>query len=139
MTSASNNQVQGHSTGILWTAIAFGLATGLLEGLGLLIFHGYGWGNTRIPEGVSASIIWISAAVNLVLFAMLGTLASLAQRALPNVSLKRPVLFVFCFLAFVDLAGLSGRIGPIGAIVFAAGLTTLASRWFGKKDDALRT
>ena len=56
------------SVGLLSIAAAFGLTTGLLEGLGLLIFHGYGWGNSRIPEGVSASIVWISAAVNLGLF-----------------------------------------------------------------------
>ena len=115
---------------ILWTAGAFGLATGLLEGAGLLLFHGYGWGNTRIPEGVSARIVWISAAVNLGLFLLMGLGAFLAQRTLRKPWVMRATLILFAFMMFVDLLGVSGRIGPLGMIVFAAGVSSFVGRWF---------
>jgi arylsulfatase A-like enzyme len=119
------------STGdILWTAMAFGLVTGLLEGAGLLLFHGYGWGNTRIPEGVSASIVWISAIVNLGLFLLLGLVVGLSQRSLRRPWILRATLTAFAFLLFVDLLGVSGRIGPLGMIVFAAGVSSFVGRWF---------
>ena len=122
----------------LTAAAAFGLATGLLEGAGLLIFRGYGWGNSRIPEGVSASIVWISAAVNLGFFLLLGLLFWFLQRILRRDSIVRAMLYAFAFLMFVDLLGVSGRIGPLGMIVFAAGLASFAGRWFFTHLDTLR-
>ena len=124
---------------ILWTAGAFGLATGLLEGAGLLLFHGYGWGNTRIPEGVSASIVWISAAVNLGLFLLIGLGAFLAQRTLRKLWVLPATLTLFAFLMFVDLLGVSGRIGPLGMIVFAAGVASFVGRWFYEYWQSVRS
>lgn len=124
--------------GLLSIAAAFGLTTGLLEGLGLLIFHGYGWGNSRIPEGVSASIVWISAAVNLGLFLLAAFLFLLIRRALRCKWTLRPMLFVFAFLLFVDLLGVSGRIGPLGMIVFSAGLASFVGRWLYSQVDGVR-
>jgi arylsulfatase A-like enzyme len=115
--------------GVLGTAAAFGLATGLLEGGGLLLFRGFGWGNSRIPEGVSPSIVWTSAAVNLGLFLILGVVVWLLQRAVRRLWVLRAMLLVFSFLLFVDLLGVSGRIGPLGMIIFAAGLASFAGRW----------
>jgi arylsulfatase A-like enzyme len=116
----------------------FGLVTGLLEGVGLLIFRGYGWGNSRIPEGVSASIVWISALVNLGLFLVLGLLFWSLQRAIRRSGVVRAMLLVFAFLLFVDLLGVSGRIGPLGMIVFAAGLANFLGRWLYARWDGVQ-
>jgi len=122
----------------LATAAGFGLLTGLLEGLGLLTFRGYGWGNTRIPEGVSADIVWISALVNLGLFLVLGTFFGGLYGALRRDGVIRAMTLVFSFLLFVDLLGISGRIGPLGMIVFAAGLASFAGRWLFVHGDELQ-
>jgi arylsulfatase A-like enzyme len=131
---------KGLSVGnVLSVAAAFGLATGLLEGLGLLIFRGYGWGNSRIPEGVSASIVWISALVNLGLFLLVGFSFYGLQKVLRGSSIWRAMLFVFSFLLFVDLLGVSGRIGPLGMIAFAAGLASFVGRWLFGDIEGLRS
>jgi arylsulfatase A-like enzyme len=109
-------------------AAAFGLVTGLLEGLGLLAFHGFGLWNSRIPEGVSAPIVGISAAVNCGLFVAVGCLLLLAWKLLPSLPLMRAAGFVFTFLICADLLGVSGRISPLGIVALSAGLATVASR-----------
>jgi arylsulfatase A-like enzyme len=106
--------------------------------VGLLIFRGYGWGNTRIPEGVSASIVWVSASVNLGLFALLGLVSWALVRALRRPWISRATLYVFAFLLFVDLLGVNGRIGPLGMIVFAAGLASVAGKLLHERMAAIR-
>ena len=48
------------------------------------------------------------------------------------------MLFVFAFLLFVDLLGVSGRIGPLGMIVFSAGLASFVGRWLYSQVDGVR-
>src|SRR5580704_10823889 len=64
------------SAHLLMLAACFGLITGLIEGFGLQTFHGFQWFalNSRIPEGVSIEILWISPIINLVFFLFVGLL-----------------------------------------------------------------
>lgn len=116
-------------------AAAFGLVTGLLEGLGLLTFHGFGIWNSRIPEGVSAPIVGISAIVNLALFVAVGGGLLVAGKLLPRLPLMQAAGFVFTFLLCADLLGVSGRISPLGIVVLSAGLATVASRHFASRSQ----
>lgn len=119
------------STGrMLLLSACFGLLIGLVEGLGLLAFHGFPWFtlNSRIPEGVSIEILWISPVVNLILFLMLGIVLAILGRLLPRLPMLRVALFLFPFLAIVDWLGLTDRISLIAALALGAGLGTVASR-----------
>src|SRR4030088_736199 len=93
---------------MLLLAAGFGLLTGLVEGLGLLAFHGFPWFtlNSRIPEGVSSEILWISPIVNLILFLMMGLILAALGRLMPRRPIVRIALFLFLFLAIVDWLGL---------------------------------
>ena len=98
---------------------AFGLAAGLLEGLGLLLIRGYGIGNPRIPEGVSGPIVGISAVVNLCLFLAVGIALLALNRVFKTLPLMRAAIFVFSFLLLADLLGVTGRISPLGVIALS--------------------
>jgi arylsulfatase A-like enzyme len=109
-------------------AAAFGLAAGLLEGLSLLLTRGYGIGNPRIPEGVSAPIVGISAVVNLCLFLAVGIALLALKRMFQTLPLMRAATFAFSFLLLADLLGVTGRISPLGVIALSAGLASVISR-----------
>lgn len=120
---------------ILLLAACFGLITGLVEGLGLLAFHGLPWFvlNSRIPEGVSVEILWISPLVNLSLFLIVGLVLAALRGLFPRFPALRVALFLFSFMAMVDWTGLTGRIGPIAMIVLAVGFgTVMSGRMYSK-------
>jgi arylsulfatase A-like enzyme len=122
---------QNVSTGsMLLLSACFGLITGLVEGLGLLAFHGFPWFsfNSRIPEGVSAEILWVAPVFNLILFLLLGLVLATLRRLLARFPILRVALFLFPFLAIVDWLGLTDRISLLAALALGAGLGTVASR-----------
>src|SRR5579872_162764 len=126
---------------MLLLSACFGLITGLVEGLGLLAFHGLPWFtlNSRIPEGVSVEILWISPVVNLCLFLALGLVIVTLSRVFPRLSWLRVSLFLFSFMAVADWAGLTGRIGPLAVLVLAIGFGTVVSgRLYQKRAALLR-
>src|SRR3984885_8669943 len=147
MSSSVRNVVQNNSTSslpagsFLLLSACFGLITGLVEGLGLLAFHGLPWFtlNSRIPEGVSVEILWISPVVNLLLFLFLGLVILALSRLFPRLPWLRISLFLFSFMAVADWAGLTGRVGPIAVLVLAVGFGTVASgRLYQKRAALLR-
>jgi len=125
--SQDNSEGTVSASRLLVLAACFGLITGLLEGVGLLAVHGFGWLNSRIPEGVSVEIVWISAIVNLLIFSALGVGLVTLGRIFPRLPVLRYAYFLFPFLAFADWVGLSGRISVLGVGAFAAGLAVIVS------------
>src|SRR5580693_2803119 len=83
------------SAHLLMLAACFGLITGLIEGFGLQTFHGFQWFalNSRIPEGVSIEILWISPIINLVFFLFVGLLLAILGRLAPRLPILRVALF----------------------------------------------
>jgi arylsulfatase A-like enzyme len=137
----SNSAQNLPARSLLLLSACFGLVTGLVEGLGLWAFHGLPWFtlNSRIPEGVSVEILWISPVVNLFLFLALGLVVVAFSRLFPRPSWLRISLFLFSFMAVADWAGLTGRIGPIAVLVLAVGFGTVASgRLYEKRATLLR-
>jgi len=127
------------SARLLLLAACFGLITGLIEGFGLQAFHGFQWFvlNSRIPEGVSIEILWISPLVNLVFFLFVGLLLAILGRFAPRLPILRVALFLFSFMAVLDWLGLTGRIGILAELVLATGLATVISRRMHEKSAAL--
>jgi len=125
MTTSANKSASSLSAGgMLLLSACFGLITGLVEGVGLLAFHGMPWFalNSRIPEGVSVEILWISPLVNLLFFLCVGVVLTLLR-----IRQLRPALFVFSFLAIIDWTGLTGRVGPIAMLILGIGFATVVS------------
>jgi arylsulfatase A-like enzyme len=124
---------------LLLLAGCFGLITGLIEGFGLQAFHGFEWFglNSRIPEGVSIEILWISPIVNLVFFLFLGFILAILGRLAPRLPVLRITLFLFSFMAVVDWVGVTGRIEVWAELVLAAGLATVISRRMYERRAAL--
>jgi len=140
---AQSNSARNVPAGsMLLLSACFGLATGLAEGLGLWAFHGLPWFtlNSRIPEGVSVEILWISPIVNLFLFLFLGLVIATLSRLFPRLPWLRVSLFLFSFMAIADWTGLTGRIGPIAQLALALGFGTVASgRMYQKSAAVLRS
>jgi arylsulfatase A-like enzyme len=124
---------------LLLLAACFGLVTGLVEGFGLQAFHGFEWFglNSRIPEGVSIEILWISPIVNLIFFLFLGLVLAVLGRLVPRLPVLRIALFLFSFMAVVDWVGVTGRIGVWAELILAAGLATVISRRMYERRAAL--
>jgi arylsulfatase A-like enzyme len=120
---------------LMLLAACFGLITGIIEGFGLQAFHGFEWFalNSRIPEGVSIEILWISPLVNLVLFLFLGLLLAILARLLPRLPWLRVALFLFSFMAVLDWVGLTGRIAIWAELALAIGLASVVSRYLYEK------
>jgi arylsulfatase A-like enzyme len=137
------NQQERLSTGrLLLLAASFGVITGLIEGLGLLAFHGFPWFvlNSRIPEGVSIEILWVSPIVNLCVFLLIGLILAALRGIFSGFPTLRVALFLFSFMAVVDWTGVTGRIGPIAIIVLAAGFGTVVStRLYAKSASLLHS
>ena len=113
-----------------------GLVTGLLEGAGLLGFQELGWLNWNVAQlAVASEILWISPVFDLLLFSAAGLVLWALARWLPRLAWTRIATFVLLLMAFFDLLALSGKIRLAGAIVLAAGLATVCSRWIAKREE----
>jgi len=122
---------------VLLLAAWFGLVTGLAEGIGLLAAQKLDWLEWEtLQRGVALEIVWISSFVDLILFGAVGLFLILVARVFPRLPIARVSVFVFAFMAFADLAALTGRLYLYAVVVFAAGLTTVFVRWFGRHDEA---
>ncbi len=117
-------------TGILAMAAWFGLITGLVEGSALLLFQRLHWLTWDIAQrGVSAEIIWISCAFDLVLFGVAGLVLCASGRML-----RRDVFgvatFLFIFLMCFDWLVIIGRIRHYAIALLSLGVASLLIRWF---------
>jgi len=139
---AQDNSARNVSAGsLLLLSACFGLITGLVEGLGLLAFHGFQWFslNSRIPEGVSVEILWVSPVFNLFFFLFIGLVIASLSRLFPRLPWLRVSLFLFSCMAIADWAGLTGRIGPIAVVALSAGFGMVVSgRMFQNRAAILR-
>jgi arylsulfatase A-like enzyme len=116
----------------------FGLVTGLLEGLGLLVFQNLGWlGWNAVEHGVSAEIVWISAFFDFFLFGILGLALSTAYHFFPWIQMTRFAIWFFASLSLLNWLALAfiRRIYFVAILVLAVGLAIQFTRWF-IKDDA---
>lgn len=121
---------------ILVVGAWFGLVTGLVEGLSLLIFQRINWQNWARMIHVSAPIAWISPVVSLLLFLGIAFGAWVVARFFPRRPLLRVLVFVFATLAVYDWLALMGRLYYIACLIFALGLAAVFSRWFAQHSAA---
>ena len=125
-------------SGTLFLAAAwFGIATGLVEGGGLLLFQRINWARWGPMMHVSEEILWIAPLVDLLLFSLLTVFVSLLAGAASR-NAWRMVVPTLAFLAAYDWLTLTARLSRNACLLLALGVAVAFGRWFGKHELAAR-
>ena len=118
-------------------SIWFGLLTGLVEGVLLLVLHRAVWLTWRLQNrAIWYETLWIAPVVDTLLFTLLGGGFVLAQWILPSLPIKKIAWRTFLFLAVFDwaLIGLFGRIRLIAIFILALGISIQVINSLAKRD-----
>src|SRR5436305_13405131 len=91
-TQAETSRASASATSLLLIPIWFGIVTGLIEGVGLLIFQRINWAQWGRVIHVSKQILWIYPLVDLLFFLILALVVWSASR-LPLLIPSIPLLF----------------------------------------------
>jgi arylsulfatase A-like enzyme len=123
---------------IIVFALWLGAATGLVEGGLFPVLLELSWRSWTMQQwSVFSKIVWISTALNVLLFLAVGLFVLLLRCWLPRLGLLRWSVFLFVWLACFDWLAISHRIHPFSAFVLAAGLASVAMRWFSRHEPSV--
>lgn len=120
-------------------AIWFGILTGLLEGVGLLLFQRINWQRWGPMVHVSKEIVWISPIVNVLFFAAIALTLTLLARLSPGIPAQRALVFVLVFLSVYDWLTLSERLLHLACLLLALGVAFAFARWFSRNCERVLT
>lgn len=113
------------ATDILRYSIWFGLLTGLVEGVLLLVFQRFELLKGQITYlGSGWQVLWVAPVFDLLLFLGGGVILAVFAQFIPQVWAKRLALFTLSFLLAFSWVGayLSGRLSPVATGILAAGV-----------------
>lgn len=117
----------------LLIAAWFGIVAGLVEALGLLLFQRLNWASWGPMLHVSAPIIWISPAVDVVLFSLLALSVVLVAQITPRVRTGKAIVFLLTFATIYDWANLTGRLYHSSSLLLALGIAIVVTRWIANR------
>jgi arylsulfatase A-like enzyme len=118
-------------------ALGAGIAAGLIEGVGLLLFQRINWARWGPMMHVSPEIIWISPIVDAFLFLTLALVCYIAARIAPRFPAMRALIFVLTFLTVYDWLTLTSRLYHRACLLLALGVAVAFTRWCGKRESTL--
>ena len=110
-------------------AVWFGVATGLVEGLGLLWFQRVNWARWGATIHVSLPILWISMLVDVAIFLFLALMFFAIARLVPRVRVLNGLVFLLGFLALYDWLSVTGRLRVVSCALLAVGVAVAFTRW----------
>jgi hypothetical protein len=134
MAIAAAESPGGVSANVLVIALWFGLAAGLVEGLGSLALQSLGW-----HYGIWIEMVWVSPVFAALLFVSLGmvlVLAHLAYRRLPVLTVAVFLFASLAFFIFLELA-LPWQVHTGALTLLSAGLGSVITRGFSRYRDPL--
>ena len=114
----------------------WGIATGLVEAAGLLVFQRLNWARWGPMMHVSKEIFWISPVVDAIFFFSLALLCSLLARFAPRLPAGRITVFLLTFLSIYDWLTLTNRLYHRACLLLALGAAVAFARWCGRREDA---
>lgn len=120
----------------LAVGIWFGVATGLVEGFGLLLFQRINSARWGPMIHVSEEIIWISPLVDLGFFLLPALIVGVVGRLIPRLPAMRVLIFLLAFLSVYDWLTLTGRLYYRACLLLALGVAAAFSRWFHSHESA---
>jgi arylsulfatase A-like enzyme len=126
-------------TTVLAIAVWFGIATGLVEGAGLLLFQRLDWARWGPMVHVSEPILWVSPLVDVTFFVLLGLIAALIARIVPRLPMLRILVLVLSALSIFDWLTLTGRFYQWSSRLLALGAAFAFSRWFAQRELRVAT
>jgi arylsulfatase A-like enzyme len=116
---------------VLGLAIWFGLAGGLLQGILAWTFQQAGWVAWKeLLASVDLNVLWVSPAVNALLFFSLGVILLPVLRFLSQWQVI--ATGIFATLTFYGCLSVPGRLRERGAVMLALGCGVVVSRWMGR-------
>lgn len=138
MSQSVKDNFKDFTKNILTLAAAFGLITGLVEGVLLFSLHRFEWLTWRLQNRAYwYETLWIAPLVDVILFSLAGMALALIgfplRKKVPVIKLS---LFLFSVLATVDwlFIILFGRISLVAILVLATGLGVQAFTYFSKRE-----
>ena len=133
------NQNSGSFRSLITVAVWFGMVCGFAEGLSLLVFQRVNWERWGAVAHVSKPILWISPAVNVLLFIAIVVLLGLPFRFLPRLPRTRIVIFILAFLTMYDWLTLTERLSHRACELLALGVAAAFTRWSDRnREQVLR-
>lgn len=124
---------------ILQLAAAFGLMTGLVEGMLLLGLHQADLLTWRLQNrAIWYETLWIAPLVDLILFALMGGFFVLLGRLFPRLPLTKIAWFTYILLTVFDwiFIVLFGKISIIAIVILGAGVSIQVFNYFIKRETA---
>ena len=113
----------------------FGIAAGMVEGIGLLVFQHVNWERWGPMIHVSKEILWISPIVNVLFFSAIAMLIVLLARLIGRMSAHRVLIFALAFLTAYDWLDLTSRLDRRACLILAVGAAFAFSRWVVAKPN----
>src|SRR5579864_4562097 len=111
-------------------AVWFGIVTGLIEGIGLLLFERINWARWGPMIHVSRPIVWISPIVDTCFFLVVSVLVWFLSRAVRQIPAQQSLIFLLSSLAIYDWLTLTGRLYRFACVLLALGAAAVSMRWF---------
>ena len=136
----TKNSFSNNARNIILTTVWFGLITGIVEGITLLVLKKYEFLFWRLTNrAIWYETLWISPIFDLLLFLLIGVAFVILARITNRTWVHKLLVFVLIFLAIFDwlYIVLAGRISIIALIVLTAGLSLQLSRWFFKYEKSV--
>ena len=128
-------QVTRASAGVgllLAIAVWFGIFSGLIEGAGLLLFQRINWRRWGPMLHVSKEIVWISPAVDVLIFVLIALLLAMIARGFRQIPAQRALIFVLVFLSVYDWLTVTERLLHSACLLLALGVGFASTRWFSR-------
>jgi arylsulfatase A-like enzyme len=118
------------SLGLLLTVAAwFGITTGLIEAVGLLLFQRINWAAWGHMMHVSEEILWISPLLDSLFFVLVALVVLLVTLVKPRITAVPVLIFAFTFLAAYDWLTVTGRLYYAARLLLALGFAAAFTRW----------
>lgn len=130
MAKTDRSLIQLSFLDFLLVGMWFGLIAGIAEAVGLLWFQRINWENWGRTLHVSPPILWISPAVDCILFACLASAVFLISRILPARPHLQWLIFLLTTASIYDWLALTDRLYLAACLVVAVGVGVVALRWF---------
>lgn len=121
-------------SGLLLMAVWFALLTGLIEGVGLLVFQRINWARWGAMLHVSGPIIWIAAVVDVALFGLIAMVLAGIARGIRRFSAIRVLAFVLSTFMVYDWLTVTARLYRLSCLLLALGVATAFTRWMSQRE-----
>jgi arylsulfatase A-like enzyme len=137
-----SSSTPGWSAGwhLLPAALGWGIASGLIEAAGLLIFQRLNWARWGPMMHVSREIFWISPIVDAIFFLAVALICVLVigfvVRFAPRLSMVQVTVFLLTFLSVYDWLTLTSRLFHRACLLLALGAGVAFARWCGGRQTA---